>query len=381
MKSRYYAIFLFVALPLPTCAEDKPVAAFAPEGFDSLWGLATLYKNDSNSILEAFKLRGRYQGQYHWVDSDQGTEDCWEDRRSRIGFDAKMFQKHIEIRADFQSNNGFVDPYDRLVDAYIRWKPNDFVSVTVGKTKPLIGYYDWMQSTNAEPTFERSQIFNQLGIDRATGLTVEGKSDKFTWQVGVYSNDMDREFGSFDGELSISGGFGYDAKKHLGWKRADFRLDWLRSGHDEDDEVMLSYDNIISATFWGQDGLWGIVVEGFYGVGQVADKGDAFGFYIQPTYDLIPNRLQLVGRYSFATGDGNASLSGQRRYERSAPDLIPAGKAQGDQYNAIYLGLQYFIFGDQLKLLAGAEYANLNGGTPSDDYEGVTFLTGVRISF
>ncbi len=381
IKSRYTAFALFVVLPLPTHAEDKPVAAFAPEAFDSLWGLATLYKDDSNPILEEFKLRGRYQGQYHWLDSDQGREDTWEDRRALFGFNAKMFQKKVELRADFQSNDGFVDPYDHLADAYIRWIPNANITITAGKTKPLVGYYDWLQSTNAQPTFERSQIFNQLGIDRATGLTVEGKADKFTWQAGVYSNDMDREFGSFDGEFSFSAGVGYDVKKSLGWKRADFRLDWLHSGHDEDDGVLLSYDNIISATFWGQDGLWGIVVEGFYGVGQVADKGDAFGFYIQPTYDLIPNRLQLVGRYSFATGHGDASLSGQRRYERSAPDLIPAGTARGDQYNALYLGIQYFIYGDRLKLLAGAEYANLGGGPSSDDYEGLTFLTGIRLCF
>jgi hypothetical protein len=380
-KPGFAALVPIAALTMFTHAEDKPTAAFAPETFESLWSLATLYQNDSNPILEEFKLRGRYQGQYHWVDSDQGNDDTWEDRRSRFGFDAKLFGKQIEVRADFQSNDGFEDPYDRLVDAYVRWKPDSNLSVTVGKTKPLIGYYDWLQSTNAQPTFERSQIFNQLCIDRATGLTVEGKAGEFTWQTGVYANDVDREFGTFGGDYSFGAGIGYDAKKSFGWKRADFRLDWLHSGHDEDDGVMRSYDDIVSATFCGRQGPWGIVAEGFYGAGQVDDKGDVLGLYIQPTYDLIPNRLQLVGRYSFATGDGDASLNGQRRYERSAPDLIPADMACGDQYHALYLGAQYFIYGDKLKLLAGAEYANLSGGASSDDYEGVTYLTGIRFSF
>ena len=61
--------------------------------YDKIWGLATLYKNKDNPIIQEFKLRGRYHGQYHWVDSDQGDEDSWEDRRSRFGFDAKLFNQ------------------------------------------------------------------------------------------------------------------------------------------------------------------------------------------------------------------------------------------------------------------------------------------------
>jgi hypothetical protein len=349
--------------------------------FDQLWDLATIYKDDSNPILQELKLRGRYHGQYHFLDSDQGNEDAWEDRRSRLGFDAKLFGKQVELRADFQSNDGFEDPYDRIVDAYIRWKPSPDLAITAGKTKPLVGYHDWLPSTNCQATFERSQIFNQLGVDRATGLTVEWKTGAFTWQTGVYSNDMDREFGQFGGDMSYGAGVGYDAKETIGWKRADFRLDWLHSGHDADDGVMLNYDDILSATFWGQEGPWSLVVEGFLGSGQTAGAGDVFGFYIQPTYQIIPEKLQLVGRYSFATGDGDESVVGQRRYERAAPDLIPLGTAKGDRYHALYLGAQYFIHGDKLKLMAGAEYAKLDGGSTADDFDGLTWLTGIRFSF
>src|SRR5690606_30481214 len=121
-------------------------------------------------------LRGRYQGQYYRVDSDQGDAGAWEDRRSRFGFDARFFEKKVELRLDFQSNDSFEDAYDRLVDAYIRWKPSGSLAITLGRTKPLVGYYDFLQSTNAQPTFERSQIFNQLRVDRATALTFEGKT-------------------------------------------------------------------------------------------------------------------------------------------------------------------------------------------------------------
>ena len=350
-----------------------------PNTFDKIWGLATLYKNDSNPFLQEFKLRGRYHGQYHWLDSDQGNQDDWEDRRSRFGFDAKLFEKKIEVRADFESNDGFEDLYSSLVDAYVKWKPSDSLSVTVGRQKPLIGYYDWLQSTNAQPTFERSQIFNQLRINRATGATVEGKIEKFTWQAGVYSNDINEEFGNFDGGVSFTAGFGYDFKHLLDTEKADWRLDWLHSEIEANDTVLNRYADILSTTFWLKEGHWALVTEAFYGTGGQGRDADVFGFYIQPTYDLIPKRLQLVGRYSFSTGDGPDAVIAQSRYERLAPELTGGGR--GETYNAGYLGLQYFIYGDKLKLMAGAELASVDGGGNGGDFDGVTYLTGLRFSF
>ncbi len=344
------------------------------------WDSPRLYQSKDGALNE-LKLRGRYQGQYHLLDSNRGQDDGWEDRRSRFGLDAKWFQKSLETRLDFQSNDGFRDPYDRLVDAYLRWKPNDAVSVTAGKTKPWIGYYDFIQSTNTQPTFERSAIFNQLGIDRATALTIEAKRGALSWQAGLYSNDMDREFGTFGGATSIGAGIGYNAASWADWDRLDFHADWLHSGSDKDDTVLNRFQDTFSATAWAQEGPWGLVLEGFGGLDQLASDGDVFGAYLQPTYDLVPKKLQLVGRYTWATSGDQPLLTGQRRYEASAPDLNPAGKPKGDSYHAVYFGAQYFIHGDQLKLLAGAEYASLQGGKGADDYEGVTWLAGLRFSF
>jgi hypothetical protein len=341
-----------------------------------------------NPILQEFKLRGRYHGQYWDVDADQGSQSDWEDRRSRFGFDAKLFDKKLEVRADFQSNDGFNDIYDGLVDAYLRWKPKSNLSVTLGKTKPLIGQYDWLESTNTQPTFERSQIFNQLRVNRATALTVEGTQDEISWRAGVYSNDTpattngtgafgDGEFGDFNGGWSFSLGAGYDFKHVLNVEKADFRLDWLHSDRDVAEDLVLNrYDDILSSTFWLKEGEWSLVLEGYYAMGGDGTYSDVFGFFIQPTYDIIPKKLQLVGRYSFANSSGALGVSGQSRYERS----VAANKGLGDTYNAIYGGAQYFIYGEKLKLMAGAEYAWLDNDV-ADSYDGLTVLTGLRFSF
>lgn len=362
-------------LPAGPGSGDPAKAGKSP--FDELWGLATLYKDDTNPFIEEVKLRGRYHGQYAWLDSDQGDFDDWENRRSRFGFDAKLFGKRIEIRLDAQSNDEWDPFYDRLVDAYIKWKPSDNFSLTIGRQKPQIGYFDWLQSTNTQPTFERSQIFNQLRVDRASGAVLEGRAGHFTWQTGVYSNDVNREFGDFEGGVSFGAGAGYDFKDVWGLDKADWRLDWLHSDHDSIDSVLNRYDDIFSTTLWVKRGPWNLVTEAFFAGGETAQ--DVFGIFVQPTYDLLPKKLQLVGRYTFSTGDGPDSVFAQTRYERSAPGLTGGGK--GENYHAGYLGLQYFIFGDRLKLLAGAEYARLDGGGNGGDFDGLTVLTGIRLSF
>ncbi|HEY8931783.1 MAG TPA: porin, partial [Rariglobus sp.] len=169
-------------------AEDSTTHFVEPSVFDQIWSKAVLYKNDSNPWIEEFKLRGRYQWQYYDIDTDRGDASDDEHRRSRFGFDAKLFEKKVEVRLDAQSNDGFDDLYDGLVDAYVRYKPNEKLSFTLGKTKPLVANYDWLESTNTQPTFERSQIFNQLSINRALGFTVQHQIDEFSWQAGIYSN-------------------------------------------------------------------------------------------------------------------------------------------------------------------------------------------------
>jgi phosphate-selective porin OprO and OprP len=367
-------------------AQDFLAPPVSKESLDAIWSHATLHKDDSNPILQEFKLRGRYQGQFHTTDADRGNDSDWEDRRSRLGFDAKLFEKQLEIRADFQSNDGFRDIYDGLVDAYLRWKPAKNLSFTLGKTKPLIGQYDWLESTNSQPTFERSQIFNQLNINRATSFTVEGSVDAFTWRVGVYSNDTpsstggsgawgDGEFGDLNGGFAYSVGAGYDFKEQLGVEKAEFRIDWLHSDRKTGDLVLGRYDNIIAATYWLKHGPAGVVFEAYHASGGDGANSDVLGFFIQPTYDIVPGRIQLVGRYSFATSEGDAGVRPQSRHE------TPAGALRGDSYHAFYLGGQYFIHGDKLKLMAGAEYAALGQNSSADRYDGYTFLTGLRLSF
>lgn len=381
------ALVMMAAPPVQAAAPPQPAnPQFDHIPFEEIWRHATLYKDKTNPILQEFKLRGRYQGQYWDVDADDASQSDWEDRRARIGFDAKLLEEQLELRADFQSNNGFNDIYDGLVDAYLLWRPSKTLAITLGKTKTLIGHYDWLESTNTQPTFERSQIFNQLGVNRATALTAEGSHEAFMWRAGIYSNDTpsntggsgafgDGEFGDLNGGHAFSIGAGYDFSKTTGLDKTELRIDWLHSEREPGDLVLGRYDDILSATLLLRHEASALVIEGFHASGGDGLDSDVYGFFIQPTYDLLPGQLQLVGRYSYANSSGPLGVIAQRRYEST----VAGNGGRGDSYHSIYGGAQYFIHGDKLKLMAGAEWATLNGN--GEAYDGITLLTGVRLSF
>ena len=46
-----------------------------------------------------------------------------------------------------------------------------------------------------------------------------------------------------------------------------------------------------------------------------------------------------------------------------------------------YAGLNYYIYGHRLKLMAGAEYSKLDGGSDGGAYEGWTAFSGIRMFF
>lgn len=376
-------------------AFSSTACAVEHENYDALWRWATVYSDDSNPLLQQFKWRGRYHGQYYDVNAENGSASGWEDRRSRFGFDAKLWDKKIAIRLDFQSDEGFEHFYDGLVDAYVLWKPSPEWSVTLGKQQPFIGHYDWITPGNELPMIERSQLFSQLQVNRATGLTVEGSGLGLMWQAGVYSNATpqntggsgrwgDGEWGDLDGGLTFGLGVGYDFHSQVSLDRAEWYLDWLHSERESGDFVLSRYDDIISTTIVLRQGPWHWIAEAYYAAGGDDLDEDVFGCYLMPMYDLVPDQWQLLARLSYSVGQGSSSIIAQSRYESQTPiDAIPGVKGsakRGDEYHAIFLGAQHFFYGNQLKWMLGVEWAELLREGDAV-YRGTTAMTGIRISF
>lgn len=90
----------------------------------------------------------------------------------------------------------------------------------------------------------------------------------------------------------------------------------------------------------------------------------------------LQHRLDQTKKHREFSMHGCAGIVGQSRYEKKvAPNPV-----MGDAYDSLYGGVQYFINGDKLRVLAGAEWARLQNNK-GDSYDGVTYLSGIRFSF
>lgn len=350
---------------LPAAAPEKEESIF-----DKIWGMAVLYKNPQNPILEEFSFKGRYQGQFYDTDSDTGDIDDWENRRFHLGVELAMFSNTVKIKAEMITAENLDPFYSSMRDAYLDWSPTKAFTFRVGKFEPKFTK-EYSTSSREIITFERSQLVNQFKPDYAGGAAVFGKVQNWNWYAGAISNEVDKEFGQFDGGWTGFLSLGYDLKDALGVKEAELRLDYMHSEIDGAKDTVFNYfDDGVSLNFTAKQGHWGLINDFIGGFGE---KSNAFSWVFMPTYNFT-DKLQAVVRGTLSFSDEANGLVGQSRYERAA------GGTAGDQYQALLAGLNYYIYGHKLKLMSSVEYANMDGGT-GPGYDGWTFMTGVRVSW
>jgi phosphate-selective porin OprO/OprP len=385
--------------------------------YDKLWSLATLYKDDSNPILQEFSLQGRLQVQYADGDSNghfdiedfkhgsaANAQSVWDDkfeaRRARLGFKSKWFQTwKLEGQIDADTTDGIDDFYRDIYDLYLTYAPSDALNVTVGKMKVKFGREQEISSKEIL-TFERSLVSNLLAPGELTGIMVNGKglAEHWLYELGVYGSERSREFANFDQGAIILGKIGYDYAAQSGLDTAVATLQYQHNtepGYKEKDDGVYfasaspAFTDSIALTNDITQGRFGLTTDILYGFGfsgtasqagkSVAiNQSDVFGITIIPSY-FIADGLQLVGQLQLATSADANGLSPYGRYEKWAPVVAPtkAGKDAGNTYTSAYLGLNYYLYGHKLKLMNGLEYSHLGGG----DYDGYTFLSGLRFSF
>lgn len=356
--------------------------------YDQIWGLAKLYQNKDNPVLQEFALQGRMHLQWATGDSDvggYGSEDrpddvLWGDievRRWRLGFKSQWFQQFkLDGQIDVSPN---FDPefYGKIYDLNLTWAPGDAFNIGIGKYKANFFSLEQATSSNHILTFERSLLSNTLFTGEITGIKVNGKIGNWLYTLGAYAGDDQREFTRFDAGYVYQAGVGYDLSKTLGLKKALIKFDYQYSDDAENAGGGATFENSFSWNTSWEQGRLSLYTDVLAGTGR-GDQGDVWGFHFIPAVFLVEDRLQLVMRYQFASAD-NDGLRLQSRYERLASALTDGGR--GDQYQAFYVGLNYYLYGHKLKLMAGTEYHDMSGGGDGGDFSGWTSLVGLRISF
>ncbi len=348
---------------------------------DRAWSAATLYKDNSNPILEEFNLTGRAQFDYFKVDADKGQNDFFEIRRLRMGVDTFWANRLIEVKATLDTTlHSYNTPevfYNRMTDLFINLHFSDALNLRVGKFEPHFGY-DREFSDNTQVFFERSffddQVFNNTGNDYVTGASLSGKLGKWGYQAAVFSDNVGQEFGHFNGGESFLGEISYDFAADLHADKALWALDFMHMNNNANSNVFNTMENAAATYFDFHIGQCGLVTQLGYGDG-IDSKGGIYELMIMPTY-LITKQLELVTRYQLGLAAKDNGITTLNRQEKTV------GKFTGDTDNAVYVGLNYYVYGPKLKLMAGEQYDKLTGGTGvKAGYQGWTTLVGLRMFF
>lgn len=135
------------------------------------------------------------------------------------------------------------------------------------------------------------------------------------------------------------------------------------------------YEHAVSLDYSGDYGRLGFTTDLIYatGAGEVAD---VWGLVVMPYYSFT-EKLEGVFRYTYADSDAGDGIRLASRYERKVDNLA---LDHGDGYHSLYLGANYYIYGDKLKLMTGAEYATADLGDGAD-WTSWTWFGGVRFHF
>ncbi len=363
--------------PLQGGSAAKGVVEQAPEksAFDKLWDLPTIYRNKESDWLNEIRFVGRFHLDQYNVDSDLGHDSDWLVRRLRLGIKAQLFHDltaHVELDFDPHNDNPF---YRRLTDAYLSYKFCDAARLTVGKQSVKFTL-DGSTSSNELLTIDRNNVANNMWFptEYIPGISLSGTINQWMYNVGFFSGGSDTpEFGNFDAGQFVLASFGYDFGKAFGVKKALLRADYVYNQRDPESTFTRSFENIGALVFILDNKKWGFSTD-FVAASGYGKQSDVYGIDVMPWYN-ITDHLQVVARYTYMKGDEPNSIR-FARYE----SFLTGGR--GDEYNELYAGLNYFIYGHKLKVQTGFAYTTMHDSAHDGGaYAGWSWTTGLRMSW
>lgn len=348
--------------------------------FDKVWGLPVLYRNDDNGFIEEFDFTGRLQLDYFNVDSNKGDTDFFEIRRFRLGLDSWFADRHLEAKATVDtallSYNTPSIFYNRFTDFFLMYHMDDTLNIRVGKFEPHFGY-DREFSDIQQKFFERGilddQVFNNTGNDYVSGASGLGKIGNWGYQAAVFSDNVGKEYGMFNGGTSELLELSYDFSKALDADKALLAVDYMNMQNNANSDVFNALHNAAATYFDYRKGCFCLVAQAGYGNGKTG-KGDLYAFMIMPSYYVVPDKLDVVVRYQYATADQSNGIALMNRQDKTV------GSFTGDTYDSVSLGADYYFYGHKCKLMLAEQFDDLAGGVGTQaGFRGWTTLAGYRM--
>lgn len=367
-------------LALAALLSVSPAPLLYPQEFDSSMtakpqssnlaslteNLGRLWHDPSDPWLQEFWLLGRYHGQFHTARGSGGENQDWENRRYRMGAQARLFER-LTLHAQAISGSDWEPVYNGFTELWAQWSFSPAFALTVGQQKHRFTH-DRNVSSRYLNVFERSLLVNQFLLDYTPAVTLSGQTQRFAYYTGVFSNatgtNMGRAFTELDSGLSLLSSVTFDLKPWLNFDSVHWNIGHLYSEAKSSATNLNRFEQGFSTALILTEGPLSLVAEGLTGL--TGPDGDAAALNLQLGC-FLTDQWQLAFCYQIAESSNPDGLRAQRRYENLA------GLTASDRYQAAYLGINYHIAAHRLKLMAGVEYATLGG------QELWTALTGIRL--
>ncbi len=321
---------------------------------EDLENLGRIIKDENDPYVQELWLLGRYHGQYYWARGTAGDANDFETRRTRLGFQGRFFKK-LTLHAQAITGSDWDPVYNGFTELWMQWGFSPEFALTVGQQKNRFTH-DRNVSSRYLNYLERAMLTNMFGVDYTPAITAQGTIGALSYYTGVFSNATGSDIGAAFTELnsghSLLAAAYYNLGDLLGTDNAFLHSTYINSEQNERATNFNRFNNGASAALILTQGSASLVTEITAGMGST--DGNAYGINIQPGW-FLTNCVQLVGRYQFAVSNEDDGLSPQRRYEREVN--LP----KGDQYQAGYLGIDYYLAKHRLKVMNGIEYSTIGG--------------------
>ena len=338
---------------------------------------APVYVKAKGKGVTDIKLTGRVHFQYDSISSDNGdeSEDGFFFRRLYFGAEAKLFDDYsAKLIANYDDDDGDI----KLDKATVGWKYSSAFTGEAGYQKAPFGFYETTSSSKIK-TVERS-IANRYFVEgdglqlggRHTGIFAKGKFDGgFSYKAAlVQAKASNSRNDSNEGDNRGLAGFA-----RVQWTSDEFDnggqftvggdLAVMQDGNRLLGNGSVTEDSDIFAYgIHGQYSLGGFLLSAealATTVDDVSGHGDVdvLGFTVVPSFKFN-DHWEIVGQYSHIDTDGADLLD--------VDNLIRRSNVTGDfsKGNAYYIGFNYYIKGNDLKLTGGYEISEFESDSGDD---------------
>lgn len=327
-------------------------------------------KNDVNVVqhkgkVSKMSLGGYIQAQFGVGDAPDARftgskeNDSFTIRRARISLTGSFAENFdFKIQSEFAGYGS--SQRAQLTDGFVNWNRYSFANVKLGQFKTPFGY-DQLTPDTKVLTVERSLPNDFLTFSRQLGVGVWGNvlEKRLRYNVGMFNgNDANNGLNDNDSFMFAGRVEGTVLKQKVG----DHELNWnvgVNGIHSDDTAASVKGFNFrtnptgaANNTFagtrygfgadtqasWGRFGLFAEYLwmnfqpdNGNLTATTLDDDFASNGFYVGGTFDFVPKKWQALVRYEVLdTENGNGAADGR--------DIV--------------LGLNYYIKGDDVKLMA-----------------------------